>query len=102
ARTFTAHSPSLALAGGVSTQGTNGTALVAAVNALNHIAGNTGRTVDFGRAMDLSGLATFAQFTQELAALAAGGADVLIVNGANPVYAAPPWAAVTAAFAKVP
>jgi molybdopterin-containing oxidoreductase family iron-sulfur binding subunit len=102
ARLFTKRAPSLAIAGGISTQGTHGTALVAAVNVLNHVAGNTGRTVRFDRTLDVSGLSTFAQFAGELSGMAAGNVDVLIVNGANPVYAAPDWAPIKDAFLKVP
>ncbi len=102
ARLFTKHAPSLALAGGISTQGTHGTALVAAVNVLNHVAGNHGRTVKFDRMLDVAGLATFAQFADELKAMAAGGVDVLVVHGANPVYSTPAWAGAADAFAKVP
>jgi molybdopterin-containing oxidoreductase family iron-sulfur binding subunit len=102
ARLFAKRSPSLAVAGGIATQGTHGTALVAAVNVLNHVAGNTGKTVRFDRTPDVSGLTTFAQFSSELAAMAAGNVDVLLVNGANPAYAAPDWSPVKDAFLKVP
>src|SRR5262249_29297520 len=102
AQMFTKRSPSLAVAGGIATQGTHGTALVAAVNVLNHVAGNTGRTVRFDRALDVSGLATFAEFTSELAGMTSGKVDVLLVNGANPLYAAPDWAGTRDAFPKVP
>jgi molybdopterin-containing oxidoreductase family iron-sulfur binding subunit len=102
ARLFTKVGPSLAVAGGVSTQGTHGTALVAAVNVLNHVAGNTGRTVKFDRTLDLDGLATFAQLADELKGMSDGKVDVLVVNGANPLYAAPEWAGAKAAFEKVP
>ena len=102
AKLFTQHGPSLAIAGGIGTQGTQGTALVAAVNVLNHVAGNTGRTVRFDRALDVSGLATFAQFANELTGMAAGNVEVLVVHGANPLYAAPAWAGAKDAFEKVP
>ena len=102
ARLFTKFGASLAVAGGISTQGTQGTALVAAINVLNHVAGNIGRTVKFDRTLDLSGLATFAQLADEFKAMADGKVDVLVVNGANPLYATPEWAGAKAALAKVP
>ncbi len=102
ARLFTKRGPSLAVGGGIGTQGTQGTALVAAVNVLNHVAGNIGRTVRFDRTLDVTGLATFAQFASELAGMAEGNIDVLVVNGANPLYAAPAWAQPVNAFARVP
>jgi molybdopterin-containing oxidoreductase family iron-sulfur binding subunit len=102
ARLFAKYAPSLAIAGGVSTQGTHGTALVAAVNVLNHVAGNVGKTLKFDRTLELEGLSTFAGFMDELKAMSDGKVDVLIVHGANPLYAAPEWAGAKAAFAKVP
>ena len=102
AKLFTKHGASLALAGGVSTQGTHGAALAAAVNVLNHVAGNFGRTVKFDRTLETSGLATFAQFAGELKALAGGGAEALVVYGTNPLYSTPAWAGAADAFAKVP
>jgi molybdopterin-containing oxidoreductase family iron-sulfur binding subunit len=103
ARLFTRRGDrNLAIAGGIATQGTQGTALVAAVNVLNHAAGYTGKSFDIDRALDLTGLATFAEFSNELASLAAGSADVLVVHGANPLYATPSWAGAAAAFEKVP
>lgn len=102
ARLFAKNTPSLAIAGGISTQGTQGTALVAAVNVLNHVAGNTGRTVRFDRTLDLSGLSTFAQFQARLEAMAAGSVEVLIVHGANPAYALPAWTGAAEAISKVP
>jgi molybdopterin-containing oxidoreductase family iron-sulfur binding subunit len=80
AHLFTKVSPSLAVAGGISTQGTHGTALVAAVNVLNHVAGNTGRTVRFDRTLDLGGLATFAQLALRRAGV--GGREVGVREGA--------------------
>ena len=102
ARLFTRFDASLAVAGGISTQGSHGTALVAAVNVLNHVAGNVGRTVMFDRTLDVHGLATFAEFAVELRDMADGKVDVLLVHGANPLYATPVWAGAAAAFAKVP
>jgi anaerobic selenocysteine-containing dehydrogenase/Fe-S-cluster-containing dehydrogenase component len=102
ARLFTKLGPSLAVGGGISTQGTHGTALVAAVNVLNYVAGNIGRTVKFDRTLELEGLASFAQLADELHAMSDGKVDVLLVNGANPLYATPEWAGAKAAFEKVP
>ncbi|MFM8558968.1 MAG: molybdopterin-dependent oxidoreductase [bacterium] len=102
ARLFAKSGPSLAIAGGVATQGTQGTALAAAVNLLTHAAGNTNRTVRFDRTLDLSGLASFAQLVREFEGMAAGQVDVLLVSGTNPVYATPAWSGAAEAMAKVP
>ncbi len=97
-----AQGPTVAIAGGISTQGAGATALVAAVNLLNHAAGNIGKTVLFDRPLNLDGLATFAEFTQAVKAMNAGQYEVAIVHGANPAYSSPKWATFSEAFAKVP
>ena len=102
ARLFAKHAPGLAVAGGISTQGTQATALVAAVNLLNYVAGSVGRTVVFDRTMDFAGVASFSQVAEVVKAMAAGAYDVVIVHGANPAYALPGWAGFAEAFARVP
>ncbi|MFN8588980.1 MAG: molybdopterin-dependent oxidoreductase [Candidatus Eisenbacteria bacterium] len=92
---------SLAVAGGLATQGANGTALVAAVNLLNYAAGNVGNTVLFDRPLNLDGLATFAEFTALVKQMGEGAFDVAFVHGTNPAYATPAWAGFADAFGKV-
>src|SRR5262249_23692116 len=100
ARLFAQRSPGLALAGGISTQGNHGTALVAAVNVLNYVAGNVGRTLQFDRTLTVDGLATFAQLADELKGMADGKVDALVVHGVNPLYATPACAGDGAARAE--
>ena len=102
ARMFAKQSPSLAIAGGVASQGSQATALAAAVNLLNHAAGNVGRTLKFDRALDLSALASFADLGSLVAAMESGSVGALVVHGANPVHATPGWLGAEAAMAKVP
>jgi molybdopterin-containing oxidoreductase family iron-sulfur binding subunit len=102
ARMFAKQSPSLAIAGGISAQGPQATALVAAVNLLNHAAGNVGRTMRFERAQEFDGLASFAEFAEQVAAMAAGQVGALVVHGSNPVHVSPAWLGVADAMAKVP
>lgn len=102
ARRFAKQSPSLAIAGGIAAQGSQATALVAAVHLLNHAAGNVGRTLKFERALDYSGLASFAQLAELATAMGAGGVGALVVHGANPVHATPAWTDFAGAMAKVP
>src|SRR5262249_23102771 len=59
-------------------------------------------TVRFDRTLEVSGLSTFAEFASQLADMAAGKTDVLLVNGANPLYSMPDWAPVKDALLKVP
>ncbi len=102
ARMFAKQRPSLAIAGGISTQSAEGTSLVAAVNLLNFVVGNIGTTVQFDRPVSFDGVASFAQFKSHIDAMAAGDVGLLLVHGANPAYATPKWAGFADAAAKVP
>jgi molybdopterin-containing oxidoreductase family iron-sulfur binding subunit len=87
AREFAAASPSLALAGGIGSQHAGATELCAAVNLLNFVAGNIGKTVKFGA--DLSTADGYAALTDLAKAMDGGQISVLLVHDANPVYALP-------------
>jgi anaerobic selenocysteine-containing dehydrogenase/Fe-S-cluster-containing dehydrogenase component len=87
AREFAASKPGLAVAGGVAAQYAHGAEIVAAVNLLNYVAGNVGRTVKFGPDLAQDSAGRY----RELAALrddmSAGRVAVLLVHGANPAHA---------------
>ncbi len=102
ARMFAADRPSLAVAGGIAAQSEQSVALHAAVNLLNYATGNVGETVRFDRTPDFDAVGSFADLQRVIADLSAGRVDVLVVHGANPVYATPPWAGFAAAMEKVP
>ncbi len=102
ARMFAAQSPSLAVAGGVAAQSEQSVALIAAVNLLNHAAGNIGQTVRFDRTLDFDAVASFDDVQRLIADMSQGKVDVLVVYDANPVYAIPAWAGFGAAIDKVP
>ncbi len=102
AREFASHAPGLAVAGGVAAQSDKSVALQAAVNLLNYVAGNIGRTVRFDRTLDFGAVAPFSDVQQLMSAMSGGEIDVLVVHGANPVYAVPAWAGFGAAMEKVP
>ncbi len=86
AREFAASKGGLAVAGGIAAQYTNGAEIVAAVNILNYVAGQVGKTVKFGPNHGLEGAGTFRQMADLGADLAAGKVALLLVHGANPVY----------------
>jgi molybdopterin-containing oxidoreductase family iron-sulfur binding subunit len=92
---------SLAIAGGIATQGPNATALVAAVNLLNYAAGNVGSTVLFDRPLNLDGLASYAEFAAIVAEMVNGAFDVAFVHGTNPAYSTPAWTKFADSFGKV-
>ncbi len=101
ARRFAKNAAGLAVAGGIATQGTQATALVAAVNLLNAAAGVVGRTVVFDRTMDFEGVASFAAMTDLVKEMSAGAFDAVIVHGTNPAYALPKAVGFADAFAKI-
>ena len=102
ARRFAASRPSLAIAGGVASQSEQSVALIAAVNLLNQAAGNVGQTVRFDRTQNYDAVAPFGEVQRLIQAMEGGQLDVLVVHGANPVYATPAWSGFTGAMAKVP
>jgi len=102
ARRFVEQSPSLAVAGGISSQSEQSVALLTAVNLLNYVAGNLGRTVRFDRTLELGGVGGFNQVQDLIAAMDKGEVQAVLVHGANPAHTAPGWAGFAAAFGKVP
>jgi len=101
AREFAKASPGLAVGGGIAAQGEAAVALHAAVNLLNYVAGNVGRTVRFDRTPNFDAVAGFGDVQRLIAAMGEGKVGVLVVHGANPAYAAPAWAGFPAAMDKV-
>ncbi|HET7295603.1 MAG TPA: molybdopterin-dependent oxidoreductase, partial [Gemmatimonadales bacterium] len=89
AREFAASKGGLAVAGGVAAQYANGAEIVAAVNILNYVAGQVGKTVRFGpnHAFDAAG--SFAALTGLVADMRAGKVALLLVHGANPGHSLP-------------
>jgi anaerobic selenocysteine-containing dehydrogenase/Fe-S-cluster-containing dehydrogenase component len=98
---FTAESPSLAVAGGIANRHEQATQLAVAVNLLNYIAGNVGKTVTFPSAPAWDGLSGFRQVMTQVEAMRTGAVDVALVHGANPAYSLPQGAKFAEAFAKV-
>ncbi len=101
ARAFAKAGPSLAVTGGIAAQSDQSVALHAAVNLLNYVAGNVGRTVRFDRTPSYEAVGGFCELQRLMGAMGDGKVDVLIVSGANPVYAVPAWAEFAAAMDRV-
>jgi molybdopterin-containing oxidoreductase family iron-sulfur binding subunit len=72
-----------------------------AVNLLNVVAGNVGRTVTFPAASAWEKVSRYRDVTALIAAMDAGNVDVAFVHGANPAFTLPKAAGFAAAFAKV-
>ena len=88
AREFARSNGGLAVAGGIAAQYPNGAAIVAAVNVLNYVGGQVGKTVKFGpdQALDAG---SFKQLTALVADMSAGKVTLLLVHGANPGHSLP-------------
>ncbi|MGK0288731.1 MAG: anaerobic selenocysteine-containing dehydrogenase/Fe-S-cluster-containing dehydrogenase component [bacterium] len=90
---------SLAIGGGTSTANGNATALQVAVNLINFIARNYGRTVQFGSKETVAdSMATVEKAIQDMKS---GNYDVVIIDNVNPVYALPKSAGFDEALSKV-
>ena len=93
---------SVALGGGVALTGTNATETLVAINILNYIAGNIGKTVDFSDTQLISNANNFKDILKLLEDMKSGGVDVLIVHGVNPVFTLPKSLNAEEAIKKVP
>ena len=94
--------PGIALPGGIGTQHADAHRTAAAVNILNYVAGNVGRTVEYGHGIVAGGTSSYATLREFQSAVAAGGVQVLLVHDANPVHASPTAQNVGAALQAVP
>ena len=102
AEDFAKADPGLALAGGTPAASTEGTQLQVAVNLLNYVAGNVGRTVLFGAARQIDLSTPYSEVMAVLRRMLAGEVKLLIVDGANPLFQLPPASQVAGALDKVP
>ena len=101
----------LAVGGGVSATGPGTTAALTAIHLLNHVAGNTGASLTFDAEAEDAGEAgpagwdgagTYRDLLELVAAMEAGGVDLLLLHGVNPVHAMPGGARFAAALERVP
>jgi molybdopterin-containing oxidoreductase family iron-sulfur binding subunit len=92
---------SLVIGGGSASTGASGLALEIAINLINSTLQNDGRSVFHQRASFLSST-SHAQFAKLVHDMRSGKVDVLIVAGANPVFAAPPVLGFEEAMTHVP
>ena len=100
ARAFVASGPSLAVAGGVGAQHRGSIELCQAVNLLNEVAGNLGKTVRFGSAPAMS--EGYGGIQPLFDRMGKGEFQVVLVHDANPLYTLPKSGKFAESFAKVP
>ncbi|MCB0392313.1 MAG: TAT-variant-translocated molybdopterin oxidoreductase, partial [Bdellovibrionales bacterium] len=92
---------SLVVTGGLVTQTANSLELNIAVNFLNHILENDGKTIDYKNADYISYQGSDSDLTQLVANINSGKVKTLIINGVNPLYSAPAALKINEAFAKL-
>lgn len=101
ARNFSSNN-SLAIGGGSAYTSTNATETQVAINILNHIAGNVGKTVDFTDKLMISDLNSYDEIAGLVEKMKNGEVEMLIVHNANPVFTLPKSLNVKEAISKVP
>ncbi|HVH68496.1 MAG TPA: molybdopterin-dependent oxidoreductase [Gemmatimonadales bacterium] len=89
AREFAESKGGLAVAGGIAAQYPIGAQIVAAVNILNYVAGQVGKTVKFGPNHELEAAGSFKLLTDLVAEMKGGKVGLLLVHGANPAHSLP-------------
>ncbi|MBI2357510.1 MAG: molybdopterin-dependent oxidoreductase, partial [Deltaproteobacteria bacterium] len=102
ARVFSSHGPALALAGGVAVTDRNATATGVAINLLNYISGNLGKTIRFGPTSNLSGLNAYRDLISLIEAMSRGEIQAVFLYNVNPLFTMPRAAGFDAALKKVP
>ena len=93
--------PGLAVAGGPGGRGPNATALQVAVNLINILAGNYGKTIYFDRTENAP-LGTHAQLSELIEEMEAGRVAALVVNETSLAFALPQHERLSAAMKQVP
>ena len=109
ADTFAHTRPSLAIGGGAAGNGSNGTDTLMAVNALNYVSGNVGKSggIIFNPAPALDHgshprQATYQAMLELAEDARQGKIDVLIINNTNPMYTLPAAAGFEEALSGIP
>ncbi len=97
AERFASEGPSLAVGPGVAGHHRNATAANLAALVLNSVAGNVGRTVQL-QGWTGQRARPYADLQQAVQARGSGGAGVVMVHGANPVFTLPPASGFREAF----
>ncbi|MGI9554016.1 MAG: molybdopterin-dependent oxidoreductase [Thermodesulfobacteriota bacterium] len=83
------NSKSIAIGGGVAVSGSNATETMVAVNVLNYLSGNIGRTIDFSNSLSISNANSFKDIARLFDDMNSGKVELLIVQGVNPAFTMP-------------
>ena len=93
---------SLAIGVGVAATGSNSTETQIAINLLNYLAGNFGKTVDFSDFHMISNANTFEEISGLVSDMQSGKVELLIVHSVNPSFTLPKSLNFDEAVSKVP
>jgi molybdopterin-containing oxidoreductase family iron-sulfur binding subunit len=102
AEEFARAKSSLAIGGGKSTTSTNATETQIAVNILNYIAGNFGKTVNFSESQTIGEVSTFSEMASLVESMRKGEVEILLVHNTNPAFTLPRELGFGEAVEKVP
>jgi len=102
AQEFTKASPSLALGGGIAASSREETATLIAVNLLNYIAGNIGKTVRFHTIEVAEQLSSYSSLLFAIEKMKRGEVSLLLLANTNPAFSLPPSTGFIEALAQVP
>ena len=102
AHEFVSSGPSLALGGGIAASTRQETASLIAVNLLNYIAGNIGRTVRFYETQERPQVSSYAALLSLLDEMRRGEIPLLLLANTNPAFSLPPSSGFAEALTRVP
>ena len=102
ARAFISHGPSLALGGGIAASSRQETAGLIAVNLLNYIAGNIGRTVHFYETQERPQISSYTALLSLIDEMQREAIPLLLLANTNPAFSLPLSSGFSEALAHVP
>ncbi|MEE9252019.1 MAG: molybdopterin-dependent oxidoreductase [Thermodesulfobacteriota bacterium] len=102
ARGFGRAKSSLALGTGIANSSTNATETQVAVNLLNYVTGNVGKTVDFSRPQTIAGVSSFSDMASLIDEMSSGEVELLLIHSTNPAFTLPGSLNFDEAVKKVP
>ncbi len=89
AKEFANSKTSLAIGGSVSSASDSATKTLAAINLLNYVAGNIGKTVNFNSSHSIGSVASYKEIESLVQSMNSGDVDLLITYDTNPAYSLP-------------
>lgn len=89
ARDFAKAESSLAVGGSLTNATDNATKTIAAINLLNYVSGNIGKTINFNASQSIGDVATYREIEELVQSMNDGKVELLVTYDTNPVYSVP-------------